>query len=127
MCFWPDRIGMHGTGCQAWRSCTGGIREQPVAAGRHARGKQCGAGKTCRRAHQGRRAVVNECSAGACASGPVGIGSGGVVMTVVVGCGAGFSGDRTDAAEPLVEALLSYDAPRALMFETLGEIGRAHV
>jgi hypothetical protein len=42
-------------------------------------------------------------------------------MTVVVGCGAGFSGDRTDAAEPLVEALLSYDAPRALMFETLGE------
>lgn len=42
-------------------------------------------------------------------------------MTVVVGCGAGFSGDRTDAAVPLVEALLSYDAPRALMFETLGE------
>ena len=42
-------------------------------------------------------------------------------MTVVVGCGAGFSGDRTDAAEPLVEALLRYDAPRALMFETLGE------
>ncbi|QJQ95677.1 MULTISPECIES: acyclic terpene utilization AtuA family protein [Halomonadaceae] len=42
-------------------------------------------------------------------------------MTVVVGCGAGFSGDRTDAAVPLVEALLGYDAPRALMFETLGE------
>src|SRR5690554_5007227 len=42
-------------------------------------------------------------------------------MTVVVGCGAGFSGDRTDAAGPLVEALLNYDAPRALMFETLGE------
>lgn len=42
-------------------------------------------------------------------------------MTVVVGCGAGFSGDRTDAAGPLVEALLAYDAPRALMFETLGE------
>ncbi|MGK0546094.1 acyclic terpene utilization AtuA family protein [Halomonas cupida] len=42
-------------------------------------------------------------------------------MTVVVGCGAGFSGDRTDAAGPLVEALLHYDAPRALMFETLGE------
>lgn len=42
-------------------------------------------------------------------------------MTVVVGCGAGFSGDRTDAAVPLVEALLRYDAPRALMFETLGE------
>lgn len=42
-------------------------------------------------------------------------------MTVVVGCGAGFSGDRTDAAVPLVEALLEYDAPRALMFETLGE------
>lgn len=42
-------------------------------------------------------------------------------MTVVIGCGAGFSGDRTDAAVPLVEALLTYDAPRALMFETLGE------
>ncbi|NAW34525.1 acyclic terpene utilization AtuA family protein [Halomonas alimentaria] len=42
-------------------------------------------------------------------------------MTVVVGCGAGFSGDRTDAAVPLVDALLRYDAPRALMFETLGE------
>uniref|UniRef100_UPI0012DD29B0 acyclic terpene utilization AtuA family protein n=1 Tax=Billgrantia saliphila TaxID=1848458 RepID=UPI0012DD29B0 len=42
-------------------------------------------------------------------------------MTVVIGCGAGFSGDRTDAAGPLVEALLGYDAPRALMFETLGE------
>lgn len=42
-------------------------------------------------------------------------------MTVVVGCGAGFSGDRTDAAVPLVDALLRYDVPRALMFETLGE------
>ena len=42
-------------------------------------------------------------------------------MTVVVGCGAGFYGDRTDAARPLVDALMSYDAPRALMFETLGE------
>lgn len=42
-------------------------------------------------------------------------------MTVVVACGAGFSGDRTDAAGPLVEALLRYDAPKALMFETLGE------
>lgn len=42
-------------------------------------------------------------------------------MTVVIGCGAGFSGDRTDAAIPLVEALQGYDAPQALMFETLGE------
>ncbi|WP_417582540.1 acyclic terpene utilization AtuA family protein [Nitrincola sp.] len=42
-------------------------------------------------------------------------------MTVIVGCGAGFSGDRTDAARPLVDALIAYDAPRALMFETLGE------
>jgi hypothetical protein len=42
-------------------------------------------------------------------------------MTVVIGCGAGFSGDRTNAAGPLVEALLAYDTPRALMFETLGE------
>ncbi|WP_311946011.1 acyclic terpene utilization AtuA family protein [Halomonas piscis] len=42
-------------------------------------------------------------------------------MTVVIGCGAGFSGDRTDAAGPLVEALRRYDAPCALMFETLGE------
>lgn len=42
-------------------------------------------------------------------------------MTVVIGCGAGFSGDRTDAAGPVVEALARYDAPKALMFETLGE------
>ena len=42
-------------------------------------------------------------------------------MTVIVGCGAGFSGDRTDAAIPVVEALTRYDAPCALMFETLGE------
>ncbi|WP_035573217.1 acyclic terpene utilization AtuA family protein [Halomonas halocynthiae] len=42
-------------------------------------------------------------------------------MTVVIGCGAGFSGDRTDAAVPLVETLLTYDTPCALMFETLGE------
>lgn len=42
-------------------------------------------------------------------------------MTVVVGCGAGFSGDRTDAAIPVVEALTSYGMPCALMFETLGE------
>lgn len=42
-------------------------------------------------------------------------------MTVVIGCGAGFSGDRTDAARPLVDALMTYDTPRALMFETLGE------
>ncbi|SMF14685.1 Protein of unknown function [Tistlia consotensis] len=39
----------------------------------------------------------------------------------LIGCGAGFSGDRTDVAEPLVEALIADGRPSALFFETLGE------
>ena len=38
-----------------------------------------------------------------------------------IGGAAGFAGDRTDAAGPLVEALAACDGPRFLMFETLAE------
>src|SRR3954454_6167695 len=38
-----------------------------------------------------------------------------------IGCGAGFAGDRTDAAGPVVETLAQCDGPRFIMFETLGE------
>lgn len=41
--------------------------------------------------------------------------------TVFVGCGAGFSGDRLDAALPVVESLVRRNGPSAIMFETLGE------
>ena len=40
---------------------------------------------------------------------------------VTIGGAAGFAGDRTDAAGPLVEALAKADGPRFLMFETLAE------
>lgn len=40
---------------------------------------------------------------------------------VHVGCGAGFSGDRIDAAQPVVRSLAACDGPAAIMFETLGE------
>jgi hypothetical protein len=40
---------------------------------------------------------------------------------VYIGGAAGFAGDRTDAAGPLVEALSKADGPRFLMFETLAE------
>ena len=42
-------------------------------------------------------------------------------QTVFIGCGAGFAGDRTDAAGPVVEALARSDGPRFLIFETLAE------
>jgi hypothetical protein len=42
-------------------------------------------------------------------------------MTFIVGSGAGFSGDRTDAAGPVVDELIRRGEPSALMFETLGE------
>ena len=42
-------------------------------------------------------------------------------QTVFIGCGAGFAGDRTDAAGPVVETLAQCDGPRFLMFETLAE------
>ncbi len=38
-----------------------------------------------------------------------------------VGCAAGFSGDRTDAAAPVVRALAASGQPACLIFETLAE------
>lgn len=38
-----------------------------------------------------------------------------------VGCAAGFSGDRTDAAGPIVDAMLAAGGPSVLIFETLAE------
>ena len=38
-----------------------------------------------------------------------------------IGCAAGFSGDRTDAAGPVVDALLAAGGPAFLIFETLAE------
>jgi hypothetical protein len=40
---------------------------------------------------------------------------------VRIGCGAGFAGDRFDAAIPLVAALADGEGPAYLIFETLGE------
>lgn len=42
-------------------------------------------------------------------------------MTFLIGSGAGFSGDRTDAAVPVVAELIRRGQPAALVFETLGE------
>lgn len=42
-------------------------------------------------------------------------------MSVFIGAGAGFAGDRTDAAGPVVAALAGKDGPRFLIFETLAE------
>jgi Acyclic terpene utilisation family protein AtuA len=42
-------------------------------------------------------------------------------MSVFIGAGAGFAGDRTDAAGPVVAALAQMDGPRFLIFETLAE------
>lgn len=39
----------------------------------------------------------------------------------LLGCGAGFSGDRVDAAIPVVEAIARSGLPGAIMFETLAE------
>jgi hypothetical protein len=38
-----------------------------------------------------------------------------------VGCAAGFSGDRTDAADAVVDALIASGGPAVLIFETLAE------
>jgi hypothetical protein len=38
-----------------------------------------------------------------------------------IGCAAGFSGDRTDAAAPVVRALAAAGGPAVLIFETLAE------
>lgn len=42
-------------------------------------------------------------------------------MSFLLGSGAGFSGDRTDAAAPVVAELIRRGQPCALVFETLGE------
>ena len=41
--------------------------------------------------------------------------------TVHIGCGAGFAGDRWDAAVPVVASLARRAGPRYLMYETLAE------
>jgi hypothetical protein len=41
--------------------------------------------------------------------------------TILVGCGAGFSGDRVDAAIPVVKTLVERGGPAALIFENLAE------
>lgn len=41
--------------------------------------------------------------------------------TFAVGCGAGFSGDRVDAAIPVVRTLIEKGMPSALIFENLAE------
>ena len=41
--------------------------------------------------------------------------------TVFIGCGAGFSGDRFDAAGPVVSQLANCEGPRYLIFEVLAE------
>ncbi len=44
-----------------------------------------------------------------------------VPSVVNIGCGAGFSGDRVDAAIPVVETLAKREGPKYLIFETLAE------
>ena len=41
--------------------------------------------------------------------------------TLTIGCAAGFGGDRTDAALPLVETILARGSPGVLIFEMLAE------
>ncbi len=42
-------------------------------------------------------------------------------QSILVGCGAGFSGDRVDAAVAVVKTLIRRGGPAALIFENLGE------
>ena len=44
-----------------------------------------------------------------------------MASAVAIGAGAGFAGDRTDAAGPVAAALSRFDGPRFLMFECLAE------
>ncbi len=46
--------------------------------------------------------------------------------TLAVGCGAGFSGDRCDAAPAVVRTLIERGGPAALIFENLAERTLAH-
>lgn len=41
--------------------------------------------------------------------------------SLLIGCAAGFSGDRLDAAAPVVQALVDSGRPAVLIFETLAE------
>ena len=43
------------------------------------------------------------------------------MAAIAVGCGAGFSGDRVDAAAPVVRTLVERGGPAALIFENLAE------
>lgn len=43
------------------------------------------------------------------------------MQDLAVGCGAGFSGDRVDAAAPVVRTLVQRGGPAALIFEMLAE------
>ena len=45
---------------------------------------------------------------------------------LAVGAGAGFSGDRVDAAAPVVRTLIEYGGPAAIIFEMLAERTLAH-
>ncbi|MEG0677341.1 MAG: acyclic terpene utilization AtuA family protein, partial [Comamonas sp.] len=40
---------------------------------------------------------------------------------LLIGCAAGFSGDRVDAAGPVVQELIRQAKPAVLIFETLAE------
>jgi hypothetical protein len=44
-----------------------------------------------------------------------------LAQPIAIGCGAGFSGDRADAALPVVNTLVARGGPAALMFENLAE------
>lgn len=49
---------------------------------------------------------------------------GGIILhkqSLLIGCGAGFAGDRIDAALPVAQALAASGKPAYLMFETLAE------
>ena len=41
--------------------------------------------------------------------------------TLAIGCAAGFGGDRTDAAGPVVDTLIARGGPSVLIFEVLAE------
>lgn len=44
-----------------------------------------------------------------------------VSSKLAIGCGAGFSGDRVDAAEPVVDSMIARGLPSVLIFEMLAE------
>lgn len=44
-----------------------------------------------------------------------------MTQSLLIGAGAGFSGDRTDAALPVVRTLIARGGPAVLIFETLAE------